>query len=110
MAITLSNGDPLVANLLTNTSTKALQPISESAIEPADGPMVCDSKISLSPEEIAFLKRGPRYMLRGNFSLRPGASRGQLKKFYPKYFKDILNLVCNFGFFGKALKLKMNII
>ena len=78
--------------------------------EPADGPMVCDSKISLSPEEIAFLKRGPRYMLRGNFSLRPGASRGQLKKFYPNYFKDILNLVCNFGFFGKALKLKMNII
>ena len=41
---------------------------------------------------------------------RPGASRGQLKIFYPKYFKDILNLVCNFGFFGKALKLKMNII
>ena len=41
---------------------------------------------------------------------RPGASRGQLEKFYPKYFKDILNLVCNFGFFGKISKFKMNII
>ena len=37
-------------------------------------------------------------------SERPGASRGQLKNFYPKYFKDILNLVCIFGFFVKLQK------
>ena len=30
---------------------------------------------------------------------RPGEAGGQLEKFYPKYFKDILTMVCNFGFF-----------
>ena len=37
--------------------------------EPADGPMVCDKEIKLTQDEVAFLKRGPRYMIRNNFCL-----------------------------------------
>ena len=79
--------------------------------------------VPLPPKELAYKKLDARaislFLLENkrrekvyvvSRETRPGASRGQLKKFYPKYFKDILNLVCNFGFFGKALKLKMNII
>ena len=37
--------------------------------EPPQGPMVCSGSISLSREEMAFLSRSPRYMVRGDVSL-----------------------------------------
>ena len=63
----------------------------EMVKEEAIGPMVCSKDIELNPNELAFLKRGPRYMMRKELDLKEflvDLEKMVVKNGYNDYNKD----------------------